>query len=95
MTHNPPKPLGAILSHPSGPSVNAGSSLYPLAVDAHTLGQMLGLHKNTIEQYRKDGVLPFVNFGRAVRYPVHQVMAALDRMAGLTEPETEPEPSPA
>lgn len=95
MRNHPFQPSATILANPRGLSVDAAQPPSPLAVDAKTLGQMLSLDKGTVEKYRKQGVLPSVNFGRAVRYPVHLVMAKLEKMAGAHDLETGGEPSQA
>lgn len=72
------------------------SQPHALSVDAHTLGQMLGVHKNTIEKLREDGVLPCVKWTeRCIRYPIHQVIAVMDRLANFEPGDVEGDSSQA
>lgn len=93
MTRNPSNSSERITAGSRGPSGQAGTPPLVLALDAQDLADALGISKGTVEKLRDQGVLTCVKFtGRCIRYPVHQAIAAMDRLAGIDQEEP---PSPA
>lgn len=93
MTNFPNNPFGRSTGHPRSPSGDAKPTPPVLALDADDLALALGVCKGTVEKLRDQGVLTCVKFtNRCIRYPVHQAIAAMDRLAEIDQEEP---PSPA
>ncbi len=57
----------------------------PLALRPREAAQALGISERTLWSLTKAGKVPFVRFGKAVRYPVHLLRRSLEEQSRVAE----------